>query len=77
MIKFMLQRDLLDEPYLNTFARAPVHKVFPHPVCLAIYLNNVGFKTETIKFIKCNFNCSVLNTVFTRLELTKNIFELY
>ena len=71
MIKFMLQRNLLDESYLNTFAGAPDHKVFPHPVCLANYLNNVGFQTKTIEFIKYSPNCSFLNTVLPRLELTR------
>ena len=71
MIRFILQRDLLDKSYLKAFRGAPDHKVFPHPVCLANYLNQVGFETKTIEFIKYNFNYSFFNTLLLRFELTR------
>ncbi len=71
MIKFMLQRDLLDESYLSTFSGALDHKVFPHPVCLANYLNHVGFETKAIEFIKYDFNWSFMNRLLPRFELTR------
>ena len=71
MIRFTLQRDLLDKSYLKAFRGAPDHKVFPHPVCLANYLNQVGFETKTIEFIKYNFNYSFFNTLLLRFELTR------
>jgi len=76
MIKLMLQSDLLDESYLNTFSGAPDHKVFPHPVCLANYLNHVGFETKAIEFIKYDFYWSFLNRVLPRFELTRK-FQAY
>ena len=76
MIKFMLQRDLLDESYLNTFSGAPDHKVFPHPVCLSNYLNHVGFETKAIEFMKFNVNYSFLDTWFQKFELTRK-FSCY
>ena len=71
MIKFALQRDLLDESYLKIFAGAPDHKVFPHPVCLANYLNHAGFETKAIEFIKYNSGYSFLNTLLLRFELVR------
>ncbi len=71
MIRFTLQRKLLDDSYLNLFKGAPDHKVFPHPVCLANYLNQVGFETKAIEFIKFNFNYSFLNNWLQRCELTR------
>lgn len=71
MIRFTLQRDLLEESYLNLFRGAPDHKVFPHPVCLANYLNEVGFETNVIEFMKFDFNYSFLNTWLQRCELTR------
>ena len=71
MIRFTLQRKLLDDSYLNLFKGAPDHKVFPHPVCLANYLNQVGFETKAIEFIKFNFKYSFLNNWLQRCELTR------
>ena len=71
MIRFTLQRKLLDDSYINLFKGAPDHKVFPHPVCLANYLNQVGFETKAIEFIKFNFKYSFLNNWLQRCELTR------
>ena len=76
MIRFTLQRDLLEESYLNLFRGAPDHKLFPHPVCLANYLNEVGFETNVIEFMKFDFNYSFLNTWLQRCELTRK-FSAY
>lgn len=68
LLKYIHQKDLLDSQYLNSFKGAPDHKIFPHPVCFAIYLNEVGFKTNEIAFIKYD---SKLNKFLVRIGVTR------
>ncbi len=55
IVKYTCQRNLLDSSYLNNFKRESDHKIFPHPVCFEIYLNETGFQTKAIEFIKYDF----------------------
>ena len=55
LLRYIYQTDLLSDKYLRSFKGAPDHKIFPHPICFAIYLNEVGFQTEAIEFIKYQF----------------------
>ena len=67
-----MQKDLLDSQYLNSFRGAPDHKIFPHPVCFAIYLNEVGFQVRAIEFIKYDFKpFSALHSFLARVGVTR------
>lgn len=72
LLGYLRQKDLLNSEYLNNFRGVPDHKVFPHPVCFAIYLNESGFQTQAIEFIKHNFvYFSALNAFLARVGLTR------
>jgi len=45
-------------------------------VCLANYLNEVGFETKVIEFMKFDFNYSFLNNWLQRCALTSK-FSAY
>ncbi len=69
---YIRQKDLLNSQYLNGFRGAPDHKVFPHPVCFAMYLNEVGFQAKTIQFIKYDFKpFPALKTILARVGLAR------
>lgn len=68
LLRYIMQRDLLDSRYLNSFRGVPDHKIFPHPVCFAIYINEVGFKVNEIAFIKYD---SKLNKFLARIGITR------
>lgn len=73
LLKYIHQKDLLDRQYLNSFRGASDHKVFPHPICFAIYLNEVGFQTKAIEFIKYDFKpfFSALHAFLARIGVTR------
>jgi len=71
LIKYIKQKNLLDSQFLNSFKGAPDHKIFPHPVCFAIYLNEIGFQTIEIAFIKYDFKpFSAIHRFLARIGIT-------
>jgi len=78
LIRYIFQKDLLHSKYLSDFRGSPEHKVFPHPLCMANYLNDTGFQTCAIEFIKCD--CKCLRYLFRVLKLLfgmENKFSSY
>jgi SAM-dependent methyltransferase len=78
LMRYIFQKDLLNVKYLDNFRGMSEHKVFPHPVCLAIYLNDIGFRVDAVEFIKCGFRC--LDYMFQVLRLLfrlENKFSSY
>lgn len=77
LLRYIRQKDLLDSGYLNSFRGAPDHKVFPHPICFAIYLNDLGFQTKAIEFIKYDLKSfPFLDAILTRIGLIRK-FSAY
>lgn len=54
-IKYYFKNDLLDDKFIKEFRGNPEHMIFPHPVCFAIYLKELGFEVRMISFIKYDF----------------------
>lgn len=72
LLRYIYQTDLLSDKYLRSFKGAPDHKIFPHPICFAIYLNEVGFQTEAIEFIKYQLKpLSVVYAFLSQIGLTR------
>ncbi|MFH2001756.1 MAG: methyltransferase domain-containing protein [Planctomycetota bacterium] len=67
LVRYMFRKDLLDERYLEDFKGNPDHKVFPHPVCMSLYLQRVGFEVKRIGFLKFNFRYALLNALLSRI----------
>jgi SAM-dependent methyltransferase len=78
LLSYIRQKDLLDRQYLNSFKGATDHKVFPHPICFAIYLNEVGFQTHAIEFIKYDFKPFFLciTCIFGTSWIDKEVLKL-
>lgn len=77
LLQYIHQKDLLDSQYLDSFRGTLDHKIFPHPVCFAIYLNEVGFKTKAIEFIKYSFKpFPALKILLAHIKLARK-FSIY
>lgn len=76
VLKYFTQKNLLKEQFLNKFKGVIDHKIFPHPICLANYLNNIGFKTKGIEFIKYNIKYfPFLKPFLCKFNYTKKLAE--
>ncbi len=75
LLGYVRQKNLLNNDYLKNFRGAPDHKIFPHPVCFAIYLNDSGFHTQTIEFIKYDYfkNYSIFNAILAYSGLLRKL----
>ena len=70
-LKYVIKKNILNQDFLNYFRGDREHKIFPHPVCLANYLNNLGFKVEEVGFIKYNIKYfSRINYLLAKFGIT-------
>lgn len=74
VLRFLAQRDLLDEAYLRAFMGNDDHKSIPHLTCLVRYLDALGFRTRTVAFIKYDYRrLGFLNQLLPRFPLTRKL----
>jgi SAM-dependent methyltransferase len=51
-LKYLFQKDIAAPEYLQKHFGAPDHLVFPMPTSMARYASKLGFKVESVKFLK-------------------------
>ncbi len=74
LLRFLLRDNLLDAQFRRMFRGAPDHRIFPHPVCLANYLDDRGFEVGRLAFIKYAYKrLGVLNKLLMRLVVTRKL----
>ena len=66
-----IKKNILNKDFLNYFRGDREHKIFPHPICLVNYLNDLGFKVEEFGFIKYNIGYfSKINYLLAKFGIT-------
>lgn len=73
LVRFIFQKDLFDPDYLDRFKGNPDHKIFPHPVCLSLYLKEIGYDVKRIGFLKYQFRLPLLRSIFSRIPFTQRL----
>ncbi len=74
LLDYVRSKSLLDPVYLARYRGAPEHKVFPHPASMALYLNEIGFQTRAVEFMKYDLKyLTSLHEMMARLGLTRKL----
>ena len=70
-IKYYFKKNLLDDKFIKEFRGNPDHMIFPHPMCFAIYLKELGFEVRMISFIKYDFKYfPAIHKMLARIGIT-------
>jgi SAM-dependent methyltransferase len=70
-MRYIAEPNPADPRFLHAFRGDRDHKIFPHPACIAVYLNELGFTGLHIVYIKHEFRRTLVNRGMLKWSWTR------